>query len=257
MGRLLIATLQWNSATRARSDDLVLRRHRCALWPSSSTTAGMAGRSHASRRLRFALVSSSKGSCAGLGHAGFDQTQAGASLCDPWASWFPFPDNSGRALWVADYHSMSHAPIRSALSTRLFSKDMLLPALFTRPAMSCKKLRIVIVLHSVKHRRDPGGERDDRHRRGPPTVRSARRWRRRQQLSTPVDPGRAGIGFGASTCICCSAGAIWYPMWSDMPARARRMRSNGRWTCSTPVHRCGVQWIGAASCCLAAPQRRR
>ncbi len=53
-----------------------------------------------------------------VGHAGFlIQTQAGSILCDPWvnpayfASWFPFPDNSGLdwgALGECDYLYVSH-----------------------------------------------------------------------------------------------------------------------------------------------------
>ena len=53
-----------------------------------------------------------------VGHAGFRiDTKAGSILCDPWvnpayfASWFPFPDNSGLdwdALGDCDYLYVSH-----------------------------------------------------------------------------------------------------------------------------------------------------
>ena len=53
-----------------------------------------------------------------VGHAGFlIETRAGSILCDPWvnpayfASWFPFPDNSGldwAALGDVDYLYVSH-----------------------------------------------------------------------------------------------------------------------------------------------------
>ncbi|MGH3636849.1 MAG: MBL fold metallo-hydrolase, partial [Mycobacterium sp.] len=53
-----------------------------------------------------------------VGHAGFRiETRAGSILCDPWvnpayfASWFPFPDNSGLdwdALGDCDYLYVSH-----------------------------------------------------------------------------------------------------------------------------------------------------
>ncbi|WP_077739488.1 Rieske 2Fe-2S domain-containing protein [Mycolicibacterium boenickei] len=53
-----------------------------------------------------------------VGHAGFlIQTKAGSILCDPWvnpayfASWFPFPDNSGLdwdTLGDVDYLYVSH-----------------------------------------------------------------------------------------------------------------------------------------------------
>ncbi|MCV7364097.1 MBL fold metallo-hydrolase, partial [Mycolicibacterium neworleansense] len=53
-----------------------------------------------------------------VGHAGFlIETKAGSILCDPWvnpayfASWFPFPDNSGLdwdTLGDVDYLYVSH-----------------------------------------------------------------------------------------------------------------------------------------------------
>ena len=53
-----------------------------------------------------------------IGHAGFRiETKAGSILCDPWvnpayfASWFPFPDNSGLdwdEIGNCDYLYVSH-----------------------------------------------------------------------------------------------------------------------------------------------------
>src|ERR1700759_4516450 len=77
-----------------------------------------------------------------VGHAGFRiDTPAGSILCDPWvnpayfASWFPFPDNSGLdwdALGNCDYLYVSHLhqdPFDAKLLTEHVNKDatVLLP----------------------------------------------------------------------------------------------------------------------------------
>ena len=78
-----------------------------------------------------------------VGHAGFHiRTEAGSILCDPWvnpayfASWFPFPDNSGLdwdALGDVDYLYVSHLhkdhfdPEHADASTSTRTPSVLLP----------------------------------------------------------------------------------------------------------------------------------
>src|SRR5947208_12997934 len=116
----------------------------------------------------------------GTGHASMHiETPAGTILCDPWvnpayfASWFPFPDNSGLdwdALGDCDYLYVSHLHkdhFDAELLTEHVNKDavVLLP---DYPVPDLKNALQMLGFHqffettdSVKHRlRGPKGELD-------------------------------------------------------------------------------------------------
>ena len=109
--------IRWRSRLRGLSDAYGIDPDQSA----STSTGGSGtpatcppaklGRADVSQRKAFVQVTS-------VGHAGFRiDTRAGSILCDPWvnpayfASWFPFPDNSGLdwdALGDCDYLYVSH-----------------------------------------------------------------------------------------------------------------------------------------------------
>ena len=188
-----------------------------------------------------------------VGHAGFRiETPAGSILCDPWvnpayfASWFPFPDNSGLdwdSLANCDYLYVSHLHkdhFDAKLLAAHVNKDavVLLP---DYPVPDLKNALQTLGFHrffettdSVKHRiSGPKGDLDImvialRAPADGPIGDSALvvcdgvTTAFNMNDARPVDLDVLTSEFGhIDVHMLQYSGAIWYPMVYDMPARAK------------------------------------
>ena len=188
-----------------------------------------------------------------VGHAGFRiETRAGSILCDPWvnpayfASWFPFPDNSGLdwdSLGDCDYLYVSHLHkdhFDAKLLTNHVNKDavVLLP---DYPVPDLKNALQMLGFHrffettdSVKHRiPGPKGDLDVMiiALRAPAdgpigdsalVVSDGVTTAFNMNDARPVDLDVLTSQFGhIDVHMLQYSGAIWYPMVYDMPLRAK------------------------------------
>ena len=188
-----------------------------------------------------------------VGHAGFlIQTRAGSILCDPWvnpayfASWFPFPDNSGLdwdAVGDCDYLYISHLHKdhfdARHLSAHVNKDAMVLLADYPVPDLRhelCKLgfHRFFETSDSVKHRLSgPLGDVDIMviALRAPAdgpigdsalVVSDGATTVFNMNDARPVDLDVLTSEFGhIDVHLLQYSGAIWYPMVYDMPARAK------------------------------------
>lgn len=188
-----------------------------------------------------------------VGHAGFlIRTRAGSILCDPWvnpayfASWFPFPDNSGLhwdALGDCDYLYVSHLH-KDHFDARLLRDHVNKDAVVLLPDFPVPDLRNALqelgfwrffeTSDSVKHRLDgPQGGLEVMiiALRAPAdgpigdsalVVSDGRTTVFNMNDARPVDLEMLGTEFGhIDVHLLQYSGAIWYPMVYDMPARAK------------------------------------
>ncbi|MGH3524533.1 MAG: MBL fold metallo-hydrolase, partial [Mycobacterium sp.] len=188
-----------------------------------------------------------------IGHAGFRiETHAGSILCDPWvnpayfASWFPFPDNSGLdwdVLGACDYLYVSHLHkdhFDAKLLAAHVNKDAVVllpdyPVLDLRDEL--EKLgfhRFFETTDSHLHR--VGGPKGDLDvmviaLRAPAdgpigdsalVVSDGETTAFNMNDARPVDLDVLSSEFGhVDVHMLQYSGAIWYPMVYDMPARAK------------------------------------
>ena len=188
-----------------------------------------------------------------VGHAGSRiETRAGSILCDPWvnpayfASWFPFPDNSGLdwdSLGNCDYLYVSHLHkdhFDAKLLAEHVNKDavVLLP---DYPVPDLKNALQMLGFHrffettdSVKHRiSGPKGDLDVMviALRAPAdgpigdsalVVSDGVTTAFNMNDARPVDLDVLASEFGhIDVHMLQYSGAIWYPMVYDMPSRAK------------------------------------
>lgn len=188
-----------------------------------------------------------------VGHAGFRiETRAGSILCDPWvnpayfASWFPFPDNSGLdwdALGDCDYLYVSHLH-KDHFDAKLLAQHVNKDAVVLLPEYPVPDLRDELeklgfhrffeTTDSVKHRlTGPKGELDIMiiALRAPAdgpigdsalVVSDGVTTAFNMNDARPVDLEVLHSAFGhIDVHMLQYSGAIWYPMVYDMPARAK------------------------------------
>jgi UDP-MurNAc hydroxylase len=230
-----------------------------------------------------------------IGHAGFRiDTTAGSILCDPWvnpayfASWFPFPDNSGLdwdALGDCDYLYVSHLHkdhFDAKLLTERVNKDavVLLP---DYPVPDLKNALQMLGFHqffettdSVKHRiSGPKGDLDIMiiALRAPAdgpigdsglVVSDGVTTAFNMNDARPVDLDALASEFGpVDVHMLQYSGAIWYPMVYDMPKRAKesfgiqkRQRQMDR--CRQYIAQVGATWVipSAGPPCFLDPELR-
>lgn len=188
-----------------------------------------------------------------VGHAGFRiETRAGSILCDPWvnpayfASWFPFPDNSGLdwdALGDCDYLYVSHLH-KDHFDARLLAKHVNKDAVVLLPEYPVPDLRNELekldfhrffeTADSQVHR--VGGPKGDLDimiiaLRAPAdgpigdsalVVSDGQTTVFNMNDARPVDLDVLHSAFGhVDVHMLQYSGAIWYPMVYDMPARAK------------------------------------
>lgn len=230
-----------------------------------------------------------------VGHAGFRiDTEAGSILCDPWvhpayfASWFPFPDNSGLdwdALGDCDYLYVSHLHkdhFDPALLRAHVNKD----AVVLLPDYPVPDLRreleglgfhtFVETTDSVKHRvSGPKGDLDVMiiALRAPAdgpigdsglVVSDGATTAFNMNDARPIDLDMLAAEFGhVDVHMLQYSGAIWYPMVYDMPARAKqafgtqkRQRQMDR--CRQYIAQVGATWVvpSAGPPCFLDPALR-
>ena len=230
-----------------------------------------------------------------VGHAGFRiDTEAGSILCDPWvhpayfASWFPFPDNSGLdwdALGDCDYLYVSHLHkdhFDPALLRAHVNKD----AVVLLPDYPVPDLRreleglgfhtFVETTDSVKHRvSGPKGNLDVMiiALRAPAdgpigdsglVVSDGATTAFNMNDARPIDLDMLATEFGhIDVHMLQYSGAIWYPMVYDMPARAKeafgiqkRQRQMDR--CRQYIAQVGATWVvpSAGPPCFLDPALR-
>lgn len=230
-----------------------------------------------------------------VGHAGFRiDTSAGSILCDPWvnpayfASWFPFPDNSGLdwdALGDCDYLYVSHLHKDHFDPQNLLAhvnKDavVLLPD-YPVPDLQreLEKLgfhRFYETTDSVKH--TVSGSKGDLDvmiiaLRAPAdgpigdsglVVDDGETVAFNMNDARPVDLDVVHADFGqVDVHMLQYSGAIWYPMVYDMPARAKeafgtqkRQRQMDR--CRQYISQVGATWVvpSAGPPCFLDPELR-
>jgi UDP-MurNAc hydroxylase len=230
-----------------------------------------------------------------VGHAGFRiDTAAGSILCDPWvnpayfASWFPFPDNTGLdwdALGDVDYLYVSHLHKDHFDPVNLrdhVNKDavVLLPD-YPVPDLrtELEKLgfhRFFESTNSVKHRvSGPKGDLDVMiiALRAPAdgpigdsglVVSDGETVAFNMNDARPVDLDVLHDEFGqVDVHMLQYSGAIWYPMVYDMPARAKeafgiqkRQRQMDR--CRQYIAQVDATWVvpSAGPPCFLDPELR-
>ncbi|MGK2881836.1 MAG: Rieske 2Fe-2S domain-containing protein [Mycobacterium sp.] len=230
-----------------------------------------------------------------VGHAGFlIQTHAGSILCDPWvtpayfASWFPFPDNSGldwAALGACDYLYVSHLHkdhFDPGILRDHVNKDavVLLPD-YPVPELKreLEKLGFTNFFEtedSVKHRvAGAKGELDVMiiALRAPAdgpigdsglVVADGSTVAFNMNDARPVELEVLDSQFGhVDVHMLQYTGAIWYPMVYDMPARAKeafgtqkRQRQMDR--CRQYIAQVGATWVvpSAGPPCFLDPELR-
>ena len=230
-----------------------------------------------------------------VGHAGFRiDTEAGSILCDPWvnpayfASWFPFPDNSGLdwdALGDCDYLYVSHLHkdhFDPALLRAHVNKDavVLLPDYpvpdLRRALESLGFHTFVETTDSVKHRvSGPKGDLDVMivALRAPAdgpigdsglVVSDGATTAFNMNDARPIDLDMLAAEFGhIDVHMLQYSGAIWYPMVYDMPDRAKeafgtqkRQRQMDR--CRQYIAQVGATWVvpSAGPPCFLDPALR-
>ena len=188
-----------------------------------------------------------------VGHAGFRiDTRAGNILCDPWrnpayfASWFPFPDNSGLdwdALGDCDYLYVSHLH-RDHFDPKNLREHVNKDAVVLLPDYPVEDLRRELeklgfhnffeTTDSVKHRLSgPKGELEVMiiALRAPAdgpigdsglVVDDGETVAFNMNDARPVDLDVLAADFGdVDVHMLQYSGAIWYPMVYDMPERAK------------------------------------
>ena len=188
-----------------------------------------------------------------VGHAGFRiDTRVGTILCDPWlnpayfASWFPFPDNSGLdwdAIGDCDYLYVSHLH-RDHFDARNLAEHVNKDAVVLLPDFPVEDLRRELeqlgfhnffeTTDSVKHRLSgPKGELDVMiiALRAPAdgpigdsglVVDDGETVAFNMNDARPVDLDVLHADFGdVDVHMLQYSGAIWYPMVYDMPERAK------------------------------------
>ena len=230
-----------------------------------------------------------------VGHAGFlIETRAGSILCDPWvnpayfASWFPFPDNSGLdwdALGDVDYLYVSHLHKDHFDPEHLIAhvnKDavVLLP---DYPVPDLRRELEKIGFHrffettdSVKHTvSGPKGDLDVMiiALRAPAdgpigdsglVVSDGVTTVFNMNDSRPIDLGVIDDQFGhIDVHMLQFSGAIWYPMVYDMPERAKasfgtQKRQRGMDRCRQYIAQVGATWVipSAGPPCFLDPALR-
>jgi UDP-MurNAc hydroxylase len=188
-----------------------------------------------------------------LGHAGFRiETQAGSILCDPWvnpayfASWFPFPDNSGLdwdSMGNCDYLYVSHLH-KDHFDAKLLAEHVNKDAVVLLPDYPVPDLKDALqrmgfhrffeTTGSVKHRiTGPKGDLDVMviALRAPAdgpigdsalVVSDGVTTAFNMNDARPVDLDVLASEFGhIDVHMLQYSGAIWYPMVYDMPSRAK------------------------------------
>jgi UDP-MurNAc hydroxylase len=188
-----------------------------------------------------------------VGHAGFRiETQAGSILCDPWvnpayfASWFPFPDNSGLdwdSMGNCDYLYVSHLH-KDHFDAKLLAEHVNKDAVVLLPDYPVTDLKDALqrlgfhrffeTTDSVKHRiTGPKGDLDVMiiALRAPAdgpigdsalTVSDGVTTAFNMNDARPVDLDVLTSEFGhIDVHMLQYSGAIWYPMVYDMPSRAK------------------------------------
>ena len=188
-----------------------------------------------------------------VGHAGFlIETPAGSILCDPWvnpayfASWFPFPDNSGLdwdSLGDCDYLYVSHLH-KDHFDAKNLAEHVNKDAMVLLPDFPVPDLRNALqelgfyrffeTSNSVKHRvSGPKGDLDVMiiALRAPAdgplgdsalVVSDGVTTAFNMNDARPVDLDILASAFGhIDVHMLQYSGAIWYPMVYDMPARAK------------------------------------
>jgi UDP-MurNAc hydroxylase len=215
-----------------------------------------------------------------VGHAGFRiDTKAGSILCDPWvhpayfASWFPFPDNSGLdwdALGDCDYLYVSHLH-KDHFDPLLLRAHVNKDAVVLLPDYPVPDLRrelealgfhtFVETTDSVKQRvSGPKGDLDVMiiAMRAPAdgpigdsglVVSDGATTAFNMNDARPIDLDMVAAEFGhVDVHMLQYSGAIWYPMVYDMPARAKeafgtqkRQRQMDR--CRQYIAQVGATWV--------------
>ena len=188
-----------------------------------------------------------------IGHAGFRiETQAGSILCDPWvnpayfASWFPFPDNSGLdwdSLGACDYLYVSHLH-KDHFDAKLLAEHVNKEAVVLLPDYPVPDLqdalqklgfhRFFETIDSHLHRiTGPKGDLDimvialTAPADGPIgdsalVVSDGVTTAFNMNDARPVDLDVLTSEFGhIDVHMLQYSGAIWYPMVYDMPSRAK------------------------------------
>ena len=230
-----------------------------------------------------------------VGHAGFRiDTAAGSILCDPWvnpayfASWFPFPDNSGLdwdALGDCDYLYVSHLH-KDHFDPALLADHVNKNATVLLPDYPVPDLRrelqalgfstFVETTDSVKHR--VGGPKGDLDvmiiaLRAPAdgpigdsglVVSDGETVAFNMNDARPIDLDVLTEQFGhVDVHMLQYSGAIWYPMVYDMPERAKqafgtqkRQRQMDR--CRQYIAQVGATWVvpSAGPPCFLDPELR-
>ncbi|MCG5432991.1 MBL fold metallo-hydrolase [Mycobacterium sp. MYCO198283] len=230
-----------------------------------------------------------------VGHAGFRiDTAAGSILCDPWvnpayfASWFPFPDNSGLdwdALGDVDYLYVSHLHA-DHFDPRLLRDHVSKDAVVLLPDYPVPDLRRELealgfhrffeTTDSVKHRvSGPKGDLDVMiiALRAPAdgpigdsglVVSDGETTAFNMNDARPIDLSVLETNFGhVDLHMLQYSGAIWYPMVYDMPARAKaafgsqkRQRQMDR--CRQYIAQVDATWVvpSAGPPCFLDPELR-
>ncbi len=215
-----------------------------------------------------------------VGHAGFRiDTTAGSILCDPWvnpayfASWFPFPDNSGLdwdSLGDCDYLYVSHLHADHFDSAHLaahVNKDAVVllpdyPVPDLRRALEALGFqRFFETTDSVKHRvSGPKGDLDVMiiALRAPAdgpigdsglVVSDGETVAFNMNDARPVDLDVLESAFGhVDVHMLQYSGAIWYPMVYDMPVRAKeafgiQKRQRGMDRCRQYIAQVDAAWV--------------
>ncbi len=188
-----------------------------------------------------------------IGHAGFHvQTAAGSVLCDPWvnpayfASWFPFPDNTGLdwdALGACDFLYVSHLH-RDHYDPELLAAHVNKDATVLLPDYPVPDLRraleglgfhdFLVTTTDTKHRVTRNGHDLDlmiialRSPADGPIGDSALVLDDGETVflnmndARPVDLTAMETAFGRVDVHALQfSGAIWYPMVYDLPERAK------------------------------------
>jgi len=215
-----------------------------------------------------------------IGHAGFRiDTAAGSILCDPWvnpayfASWFPFPDNSGLdwdALGDCDYLYVSHLHL-DHFDARLLREHVNKDAVVLLPDYPVPDLRRELeklgfheffeTTNSVRHTvSGPKGElgvmiialrapADGPIGDSGLVVDDGETVVFNMNDARPVDLDVVHADFGhVDVHMLQYSGAIWYPMVYDMPERAKeafgiqkRQRQMDR--CRQYIAQIGATWV--------------
>jgi UDP-MurNAc hydroxylase len=188
-----------------------------------------------------------------VGHAGFRiETHAGSILCDPWvnpayfASWFPFPDNSGLdwdTLGDCDYLYVSHLH-KDHFDAKLLKKHVNKDAVVLLPEYPVPDLRDALAELGF-HRFFETSDSLPHRVSGPKGDLDVMVIALRAPADGPIGDSALAVSDGVTTLFNMNdarpvdltalrsrfghvdvhmlqySGAIWYPMVYDMPARAK------------------------------------